>query len=161
MTTPHVSSVWGTLPLLHEPLRLLAVCYWIAGSVSALVGLYGFIYLQMGVVLLGMPAQTGLPDPSYGASSVGWYFVALGATFVLGFWLTAVIQILAARWLRAATHRTFCHIAAGVTALFVPLGTLLAVLTFVTLRDSAVRASFETCVSVLRSETSELPNRLP
>ena len=121
----------------EEHLRLLPVCYWVSGSVTAFLALYGLFYLGMGLLFAFAP---GFADD--GTEFVGLVFGIMGAAFTIGGGSVATLQVLTGFWIRARKHRTACLVIAGITCAFVPFGTLFGVFTFMTLLRPSVAAMF-------------------
>lgn len=125
----------------EEHLKLLPVFYWTLGGVSALVALYGFVYIGMGAIFATVPMDSTMQEGAPPAF-IGWFFIAMGVGFLAAFGLVAALQILTGFSLRARRRRTLCLVTAGISCLFVPFGTVLGVFTFIALLRPSVAALF-------------------
>jgi hypothetical protein len=127
----------------EEHLRLLAIGYYVTGATYSVCALFPVIYIVMGLFLaLGMPdgARHGSgPDPAF----MGWIFAIIG--FVLMVVLSTVggIQLYVGCCLQRRKSRTLCMVAAAVSCIFIPFGTLLGVFTFIVLGRQSVQALFQ------------------
>jgi hypothetical protein len=126
----------------QEHLRLLPVFYWVLGGFDIFVGLYGLIYVAMGVLFASVPFQSGSSRADAPPEFFAWFFVAMGVAFMLGFGVFATLKILAGLWIKRRTHRTACLVIAGITCLSMPFGTLVGVFTFIVLLRASVTALF-------------------
>lgn len=127
----------------QEHLRLLPVSYWVLAGLDIFVGLYGLIYVAMGVLFASIPFLSGSSASDAPPAFFGWFFVAIGVAFMLGFGISAALKILAGLWIKRRTHRIACLVFAGITCLSVPFGTLVGVFTFIVLLRPSVAALFE------------------
>lgn len=133
-----------------EHLRLLPVCYWVLGAVTAFFALYGLFYLGMGLLLAFAP---GLGSSEDGSVFVAGMFITMGIGFLLVGGTVATLQILTGFWIRGRKHRTACLVMAGISCMFVPFGTLFGVFTFMTLLRPSVSALFATTPGSLPSSS--------
>ena len=67
----------------------------------------------------------------------------MGATFIVVAWTVVILLLVAAARLRRRTSRTFCMVVAGISCLFMPIGTVLGVFTIIVLARPTVKALFE------------------
>ena len=94
----------------------------------------------MGLFLIfGREAFDGEPPPKF----MGWLFVTIGAVFVLAGWTLTILLIVAGRFLKRRKHLVFCIVVAGISCLFMPVGTVLGVFTIIVLSKPTVKALFE------------------
>jgi hypothetical protein len=71
---------------------------------------------------------------------IGFLFAGLGAFIVLLGWTVGILTIYSGRCLQTHRHRTFSLVMAAIHCLWMPLGTILGVFTFVVLsRQSVIR----------------------
>lgn len=130
----------------EDYIRALPIFYWALGVTNALVALYGLFFIGMGIFFSAVPWDEPAYQLSSGASPalVPWFFIGTGLAFILGFGGVAVLEILAARWIKHRVHRGSCLTVAAISCVFVPFGTVLGVLTFFALRDPRVAGEFRT-----------------
>ncbi len=126
----------------QEHLRLLPVFYWVLAGFDIFVGLYGLIYVAIGVLFAAIPFQTGSSGSDAPPAFFGWFFVAIGVTFMAGFGISAALKILAGLWIKRRTHHTACLVIAGITCLSMPFGTIAGVFAFLVLVRPSVSALF-------------------
>lgn len=123
-----------------EHLRQLAIFHFVAAGLAFLgtcfVGLHYMVF------------RTVLSDPTVFANAKGGpppeqFFAIFKIFYVVGavwFVLSGLGNILSAIYLRRRRNRTFSMVVAGFNCLYMPLGTVLGVFTFVVLsRDSVIR----------------------
>jgi hypothetical protein len=122
----------------EEHLRLLRIGYFIHGGITVFFSLFGLMYIFMGIVVSSFPAPGAGPPPRF----IGLVFALFGAVFVAAGAIFAVLQFLAAQGLGRRRSRTLCLVAAAITCIFIPYGTVLGVCTFVVLSRPGVRALF-------------------
>lgn len=135
-------------PASDEHLRILSICYWIFAALGALGLLALVCHGLFFVTLIGaMPAVGGPPGAATSGPDprpllTGMMSVVYGS---IGCFLLAmiVLDVLAARGLARKRSRTTCLVAAGLTCLSFPFGTVLGVFTFVVLSRGDVIAAFE------------------
>jgi hypothetical protein len=127
-------------PPSEDHLRLLSVFHYVFAG-FALLGL-GFLALHYGFMSRMMDSahwagQADAPPEGFFDVFV-WFYVAMGLMMVVGL----VLNVVAARSLRARRHWMFCAVVAGLNCLQVPMGTVLGVFTLVVINRADVRASF-------------------
>ena len=95
----------------------------------------------MGLAFILAPEtfENGEPPPKF----MGWIFVIVGSGVLLGGWMLAVLLIVAGRFLKRHKRRVFCMVVAGISCLFMPVGTVLGVFTIMLLSRPTVKAIFE------------------
>ena len=123
----------------HEHLRLLSIIYYIFAGMTGFFGLFGVLYLVIGLVFAINPPQANAQgDPRV----VGYVFTAVGSLFLLLAAAFATVEFLAGRYLKQRRHHTFCLIVAGINCLWIPIGTALGVCTILVLQRPRVRELF-------------------
>jgi gamma-glutamylcyclotransferase (GGCT)/AIG2-like uncharacterized protein YtfP len=122
-----------------EHLRLLRIGYLISGGVNALWALFPMIHITIGILMLSgvFPKEKDIWVP-------GLMFLIFGVGFATVFAAGAVLKLMTARALGRRSSRTFCMIAAGITAVGIPYGTALGVFTLIVLSRPSVAAMFQT-----------------
>jgi hypothetical protein len=124
----------------QEHLRLLSIIYYIYAGMTAFFGLFGGLYMVIGLVFaVNPPPTTAQGDPKV----LGYIFTALGGVFLLLAAAVTIAEIQTARYLKGRHHHTFCLIVAGFNCLWIPIGTALGVCTIVVLQRPAVKQLFQ------------------
>ncbi|MHB1451805.1 MAG: hypothetical protein ACYCXR_08300 [Coriobacteriia bacterium] len=125
----------------QENLRLLPLFYWVSGGFWALYGLFMVVYfLFMGAMFVSLPfEEAGTPPLAF-----GWTFIGMGAVAFLFMAVFVALKILAGFWLVKRKNRIATMVAAALSCLEFPYGTLVGVLTFIVLARPSVVALYET-----------------
>jgi cellulose synthase/poly-beta-1,6-N-acetylglucosamine synthase-like glycosyltransferase len=125
-----------------EQLKMLSIGHYILGGLTALFGLFPLIYVLVGAAFIVSPPQ-GRPGDPPPPAAFGWFFVIFGAVFSLILWALAFGTIYAGRQIAKLQKYTFCLIMAGFNCMmFMPLGTILGVFTFIVLLRESVKQLF-------------------
>jgi hypothetical protein len=139
----------------QEHLRLLSIIYYIYAGMTAFFGLFGALYMVIGIVFAVNPPPTATQgDPKI----MGYLFTALGGLFFLLAVVVTAAEFLVARYLKRRRHHTFCVIVAGFNCLWVPVGTALGVCTILVLQRPAVKALFGYAAPVSPPEPPAIPS---
>jgi hypothetical protein len=120
-------------------LELLAVGYYVVGGLAALVSCLGLLYLGMGSFMMVRPHEFGPDAPP---AFVGCFLLVLGGGFLILGWSFAAALIYAGRCIATRKKYTYALVAAVVTCLFTPFGTILGVLSLILLLQPDVKALF-------------------
>jgi hypothetical protein len=125
-----------------QHLNLLSVFHFV-GAGFALLGI-AFVFLHYALLstVMNNPAMWG-KNPA-AAPPPGFFDMFRWVYVVLGGWMGAslVLNLLAAIYLRAQKHRTFCFVVAATNCLHMPLGTVLGIFTIIVLARDSVRMAF-------------------
>lgn len=130
-------------------LNVLAICHYVCGGLIALFSSLFIVHLIIGILMLSgkMPVNS----PSNRANSlqgpaadqmVGTIFVVAGTSIVLIGWTIGGLTIYSGRCIHKLKKRTFSLVMAGVCCLYMPLGTVLGVFTFIVLLRESVRGLY-------------------
>lgn len=130
----------------REHLRILAICHYILGALCFVFGAIPIIYIVIGIAIVtgAVPPQPqgprgNAPPPP---ELIGWVFIGSAAVAMLFCWSLAVALVVAGRNLSRQKSWVFCLIVAGGACLYMPLGTILGVFTFIVLMRPSVKAAF-------------------
>jgi hypothetical protein len=124
----------------RDHLNVLSICHYVLGGLCFLFGLFPFIYLAIGILMVAAaPQGKNGPPPE----AIGWFFIAFSSFFIALYWAMGLMMIHAGNCLRRQKSRTFCLVTAGVSCLMQPLGTVLGVFTIIVLMRPSVCAAFE------------------
>ena len=123
-----------------EQLRLLSVFHCVLAAIAGLVALFPCIHLVMGILMVqgkfGPQGRDEVPE------AMGWIFIVAASVAILLGLSFAVGLLVAARSLKSARRYTFCLVMAGLSCIFVPVGTVLGVFTILVLNRESVKARF-------------------
>jgi len=127
----------------EEHLRLLPIFYWVLGGLDIFMSLYGLIYVAYGAFFALVPwEESGAAGAEQFPQFIGWFMGGMGLAITLAFCASAALKIFAGFWMRARRRRTACLVAAGITCLLIPIGTIVGVFTFIVLLRPSVAALF-------------------
>lgn len=132
-----------TMDTTEHDLKLLSIGYFIQGGIAAFYSLLALCYVGfMSFVFTAIESaaerngQNQIPPglmPLIGAILMAVLVVSI---------VYAVCLLFAGYWLRQKTHRTFLLVAATLSCLAVPYGTVLGIFTFMVLQRPVARAMF-------------------
>ena len=124
-----------------DPLGLLSIFHFVVAGLAALVALFPTVHLLVGVGLVsGFFTDPREPFPF---ALIGWFFIIFSSCWILFGLAFASCMALAGRFLRQRRRHTFCLVMAGLSCMFMPLGTVLGVFTILLLTKETVRAEFQ------------------
>lgn len=131
----------GISPADASNLDLLAVLHWVYGGIMGVAGLGVLAAGIIPAIAIGatVPASKGGPPPWFAAG----IFLFIFGFLALFFLVKSVVTILAGSALRARRRYMLVMVASVLSVMNIPLGTALAVFTFVTLNKPEVKAAFE------------------
>lgn len=125
-----------------EHLRLLSIFYYVAAGLAAVGVCICALYFVLGIVLLAKPDVMGpVKDNPDGLEGVP---LMIGSS-VLGFFALVITAslIFTGRSFSRKKYYPFCLVMAGVSCVFFPLGTVLAVFSLIVLVRPSVKALFD------------------
>lgn len=126
----------------HDRFKYLAIFHYVVAGVTALMGCFPLIHVTVGTLMVSGamgPARPGEPSPEF----IGLIFIAVGTTISLLLWATAATIAAGGYFLHSQRHYTFCLVVAATETMIMPFGTVLGVLTIITLVDARGKAMFE------------------
>jgi hypothetical protein len=133
----------------NEHLRILAICYYVLGGVTAVFACFGLIYVAMGLFLslapddfFRGPRGRGNPPPAF----LGYFMVLAGSTIVLAGWTVGGLTVLAARSIQTRRRRMFVLVMAAINCInfiFFPLGAGLGIFAFLVLTRKRVQGLYD------------------
>lgn len=122
----------------EEHLRLLSIFHYVLAALAGLFSLFPLIHVTMGVLMVsGRFESQALEERVF-----GWMFIAMGLGFMAGGLVFSVCLALAGRYLSQRRRYLFCLVMAALACMFVPFGTVLGVLTIITIQKESVRQLF-------------------
>jgi hypothetical protein len=127
-----------------DHMRLLAIFHFIAAAFALLGILFLWGHYTLMHVFMTHPQMWTWPrqqDPDTAEFFVmfRWFYVAMALWFLA----SAVLNVTSAFCLRARKSRTFSMVVACINCLYMPLGTILGVLTILVLARDTVREEYE------------------
>ncbi len=126
-----------------EHLKLLSIFHYVAcGLVALFATVFGGIYLLVGLLAMLSPMERDGP----GQGLPVWFgllFATIGAVALLMGWVLAAFLFAAGRLLARRRRRIFCMVVAGISCIFMPVGTALGVFTLIVLSTDSVRKLFD------------------
>ena len=131
-----------------EHLRLLSIFYYIAAGLTLFPMLYGLFYIIMGIFFgaammsVDAPHRPGDPSPEVVGGLFGGVFALIGFIIAAVSLTIGILLLKAGRNLSNHRSYTFCLVVAGISCLFMPLGTILGIFTIITLTRESVKAIF-------------------
>jgi len=123
-----------------EHLKLLSIFHYVAAGLLALLSLLPLFHLIAGLTMIQWTVHT--PQEALPGLLAGGCLAMLAATWMLIGLSSAACLAAAGHFLARRRHHTFCLAVAGVSCLFMPVGTILGVFTILVLVRPAVRALF-------------------
>ena len=129
----------------HEKhLRLLSIFHYVVGGGAALFALFPIFHFFMGLFMLSMSlfAPTEAAEPVIFLAMMGGFFtVSAGAMILFGLAFAVAIAV-SGYFIGRREHHTYCLVMAGIECMFMPFGTVLGVVTLITLLQPKVEALF-------------------
>ncbi|MDY6826077.1 MAG: hypothetical protein SVV67_02710 [Bacillota bacterium] len=119
-------------------LDLLGTLHYVLGVLTALSACIPFIYLFIGLAMIGSGTYTGSGAPRV----FGAIFLVLSTILIIGGWVMAVLIIITGTRLKQKQSYNFCLVIAFIECLIVPLGTILGIFTVINLSKEDVKALF-------------------
>jgi hypothetical protein len=124
-------------------LNTLAICHFIYGGLVGLGGLFGIIYVALGLFMaagsMGASGGAGGPPPA----AVGGILAAIGGFITLFLWALAGCVVYSGLSLRRRRRRVFSIVVACFCCMNIPLGTALGVFTLLVLARESVKRLYE------------------
>lgn len=124
-----------------EQLKLLSLFHYILAGITALFSCIPVIHVALGIAMAtgALKDSRGSPPPE----TFGWIFAGIGCAAVLAGWTLAALIFAGGRSIAKRRRHTFCLVVAGVSCIFMPLGTALGVFTLIVLMRPQVKVLFE------------------
>jgi hypothetical protein len=122
-------------------LRLLKIGFYIMSCIAAIFGSFFLIHVTIGIVFLVSPPVDPGGEP-FPAEMFGLLFLLIGGAIVLFAWTLATCMFITARSLAARKRYNFCVVVSALSCLYVPLGTVLGVLSLIVLTRQSVKQLF-------------------
>ncbi len=129
---------------LDSQLDVLGVLHYVVAGFVGLFGLVPLLYVAIGVGVLGgkFPVGSTANTPHAFPAAFGWFFIIFGLFVICIFGALAVTLAFAGTYLRRRRRWLFCVVVDATACSFFPFGTLLGILSLVTLSQPEVKARF-------------------
>ncbi len=123
----------------QDHLWYLSTAHYVVAGFSGLFSFFPVIHLVIGIMVLSGGMNEGGKGPP---ELFGWFFVVIAAgAILLGLTFTGLL-IAAGYYMGQHKGHQFCLIVAGISCLFVPFGTVLGVLSIITLTRKEAKYLF-------------------
>jgi len=124
----------------EEHLKLLAIFHYVAAAVGASFACFPLLHVAMGIWMVASPAsfndgQKASAPPAF----VGYFFIFIGACFVLMGWSAAICTFISGRFLAKRRKRMFSFVVAAFLCALAPFGTVLGIFTIIVLSRESVQ----------------------
>jgi len=127
----------------ESQLNTLAICHYIYAGMLGLFGVFGLIYVAIGIAVaassMGGGAGAGGPPPA----AIGGVVAAIGGFITLFLWAKAGCVVYSGMSLKKRQKRTFSFVVACLCCMNIPLGTALGIFTLVVLSRQSVKAIYD------------------
>jgi hypothetical protein len=118
---------------------LLGIFDYVVGAIALVLGLCPSLHLVIGILMLVRP-ESWQPEPP--PPGMGWIFAILGGGMIALAWTLGLLLLLKGRCMRRHRHYVYCFAVAAASCLFLPLGTVLGVLSIIVLTRPGAKALF-------------------
>lgn len=124
-------------------LNLLAIFHYVVAGLIVLFSSIFIIHLVVGITAIVSPEtlvdKNGQVPPPF----FGWIFIATGGLAILFGWISAACIAIGGRFLKKRKKYPFCFVAATLSCLFIPIGTILGIFTIILLMKPQVKEQFD------------------
>ncbi len=123
-----------------EHLRLLSIFHYVVAGITALFACFPIIHFIVGLAIFSksMGDHSGNAPPAF----FGLFFMLFAAVIICLGWALAIAIFVAGKKLSRRVNYTFCLVMAGIECVFIPFGTVLGVLTIITLTRPGAKELF-------------------
>ena len=140
----------------REHLRLLAIFFYVVGSIMMLFSCLPIIHVVIGILMLINPAIFDGPNPPPPGMRVmiGVMFAAIGGLFVLTGWAVGILMMYTGRCIQNRRRRVFTIVMAAISCAFFPFGMVLGVCTIIVLNRESVMRLYEAQSALVDSKAA-------
>lgn len=138
-------------------LKILSILYYVYGGLSLLFGLFPLIYVLFGIIMAGASFVAEKQDEQIALIGGGIFMAVIGVLASVLCLCIGGITVWAGRCLQKQQHWMVCMIGGAVACLNVPIGTCLAVFTFINILDPEVKKLFEANSKALKEVKAAPP----
>lgn len=125
-----------------EHIRLLSIGHYIVAGLTGLFSLFPLIHVGLGLSFLFGDFPQASPKDEFPSELFGGIFVIVGAMAILMGLSCAILIGIAGKKMKEFRSRTYCLVIAGVLCAIFPLGTVLGVLSLITLLKPEAKTLF-------------------
>ena len=118
-----------------KQIPLLSTFHYVLGGVTGFFSCFPLIHVAVGIL--------SLLSGGIGSAVFGLLFVIIGLSFVVLGWALAICMFITASNLKKKIRYRFCFVIACIECAFMPLGTILGVLSIIALSKDSVKAAFQ------------------
>jgi hypothetical protein len=121
-------------------LKALTICHYIWGALTILISSL-FLAHVLAVMAIARGSSTPGPLDEFGpvpSQPIGYVFAVIGGCTIVFGWIAGVATIISGRGISARRDRVWSLVVAAVNCCFVPIGTVLGVLTLIMLTRPSV-----------------------
>jgi hypothetical protein len=126
----------------EEHLRLLTAYHYVAGGIMATFSLVFIFYIFMGTMMPGLSMPQDAKMPHGFDRFMTYYFVVIGVVGLVFGWGLATLTIYSGKCISQRKKYTLALIVSGLNCLWIPIGTILGVSSFIVLCRPSVKALF-------------------
>lgn len=130
----------------EQYLKILAIFHFVVAGISALFACFPIIHFVVGLGMLGLSLGGGFSEGAFPEAAIpgfmGLFFTLIAGSAILFGWAFAVCVALVGLFLLKKKRHMFCVVMGGVECIFMPFGTVLGVLTIITLMKPSVKEMF-------------------
>jgi len=124
----------------RDHLRLLSIFHYVFAALGICgLGFIGLHFAIMRTAMTAAPANGADAPPEAFMHMMVWFYLLILLACITGM----ILNIIAARSLRARRRRTLCMVIAGLNMLQIPFGTVLGIFTILVLSRDSVRNAFD------------------
>ncbi len=122
-------------------LKLLSIFHYVVAGLAGLFACIPILHLAIGIAFIVAPHKF-TDDGELPPAWFGWIFVILASTLIAVGWVFAGFVFAVGRFLAKRKDYMFCLVVACIECMFMPFGTVLGVLTILTLTRDSVKQLF-------------------
>ena len=128
----------------NNNLNIRSIIHYVYAGITGLTACFPIFHLIMGLTMLfgDFYPQEVSPEMPFPFEVFGLMFTLIPAAIILLGWAFAIAAAIAGYFLSKRKNYTYCLIVAGISCIFMPIGTILGVFTLVELLKDDVKELF-------------------
>ena len=128
----------------NNNLNILSIFHYVFAGITGLTACFPIFHLIMGLTMLfgDFYPQEVSPEMPFPFEVFGLMFTLIPAAIILLGWAFAIAAAISGYFLSKQRNYTYCLIVAGISCIFMPIGTILGVFTLVELLKDDVKELF-------------------
>lgn len=127
-----------------QTLDLLAIFHYVLAGLMYLKGTISVIFMGIGTIAVSGVIADQPHDMAETLVVLGLLFFAAPMIFLVIAWTAATLVLFAGRRIAKRTNLTYCQVIAGLECLCFPFGTILGIISLITLTKAEAKEIFET-----------------